>query len=109
FFADFACREANLIVEVDGGQHSESRHDVRRTAELETYGYRVIRFWNHDILDNIEGVFTKLAGELEKAPSPARFAVDLSPKGRGEGGCDLGGSRSQVPSPLGEKDRMRGP
>jgi len=86
YIADFACREADLIIEVDGGQHSGNAGDTRRTAELARHGYAVIRFWNQDVLKNIDGVFAVLTEHLEKAPSPGlRFAKpDLSPEGRGE-------------------------
>jgi very-short-patch-repair endonuclease len=87
YVADFACREANLIVEVDGGQHSGSRSDEIRTAELAKYGYRVVRFWNTDVLLNLDGVHSELSGELREASSPGRFAVDLSLEGRGDDGA----------------------
>eukprot|EP01136_Pigoraptor_vietnamica_P003769 Opistho-1_new@33414 len=73
FVADFACLEAMLIVELDGGQHSEVR-DVRRTAYLEAKGFRVLRFWNHDVLENLEGVLTVVGDALaqvrSRRPSP---------------------------------------
>jgi very-short-patch-repair endonuclease len=53
---DFVCRKARLVVEVDGGQHDESRRDAARTAALKERGWRVIRFWNHDVLGNTDGV-----------------------------------------------------
>jgi primosomal protein N' (replication factor Y) len=56
FFADFAAVERRLIVEADGGQHADSHADARRTAWLESQGWRVIRFWNNEILTNPEGV-----------------------------------------------------
>ena len=86
YIADFACREADLIVELDGGQHAESVKDVQRTAVLAEHGYDVMRLWNHDVLTNIEGAVQVIAEHLSKAPSPGlRFAkADLSPKGRGE-------------------------
>ena len=56
FVADFACRRARLIVEADGSQHAESPTDERRSAALEAEGWRVIRFWNSDIADNLDGV-----------------------------------------------------
>ncbi len=56
FFADFACVEHRLIVEADGGQHADSDADERRTAWLEGQGWRVLRFWNNEILSNPEGV-----------------------------------------------------
>jgi very-short-patch-repair endonuclease len=56
FVADFACRRARLIVEVDGSQHAESNRDERRTAALAADGWRVLRFWNSDVADNVDGV-----------------------------------------------------
>jgi very-short-patch-repair endonuclease len=57
FFLDFACTEARLVVELDGGQHAEQlAYDARRTAYLERAGWRVIRFWNSEVLTNRDGV-----------------------------------------------------
>ena len=56
FVADFACRRARLIVEADGSQHAESLTDEGRSAALEADGWHVIRFWNSDIADNLDGV-----------------------------------------------------
>jgi len=61
--ADFACRSAKLVVELDGGQHS-AEVDALRTASIETHGYRVIRFWNNDVLANTEGVLEAIRQEL---------------------------------------------
>jgi very-short-patch-repair endonuclease len=58
YICDFVCREKHLVIEVDGGQHSESARDEVRDRELRARGYRVMRFWNNDVLSNIEGVFT---------------------------------------------------
>jgi very-short-patch-repair endonuclease len=55
YIADFACLEAMLIVEIDGGQHNEGR-DARRTAFLESEGFEILRFWNNDVLTNVDGV-----------------------------------------------------
>jgi len=63
YVADFLCVEAMLIVELDGGQHCEEK-DARRTAFLEARGYRVIRFWNNDVLENLEGVMQVVHGTL---------------------------------------------
>jgi very-short-patch-repair endonuclease len=54
--ADLVCRKARLVVEVDGGQHCDSAQDVDRTQILEAAGWRVIRFWNNDVLENTDGV-----------------------------------------------------
>ncbi|AZO10421.1 MULTISPECIES: endonuclease domain-containing protein [unclassified Mesorhizobium] len=56
FVADFVCAEARLIVEIDGSQHAESRHDKERDAELKARGFRVLRFWNDDVLKDLEAV-----------------------------------------------------
>jgi len=57
YIADFCSHSARLIIEVDGGQHAAaSATDARRTQFLESEGYRVLRFWNNDVRDNIEGV-----------------------------------------------------
>ena len=56
FVLDFACIEHRLVIEADGGQHADSESDERRTAWLEARGWRVIRFWNNEILTNPEGV-----------------------------------------------------
>ncbi|MDC9823128.1 endonuclease domain-containing protein [Devosia sp. ZB163] len=86
YVVDFACRERDLIVELDGGQHGTADGvlaDAGRTEVLSQHGYRVVRFWNSDVLTNIDGVLQVIADRLEKAPSPGlRFAKsDLSPKG----------------------------
>ena len=57
FIADFASHRAKLVIEVDGGQH-EDFSDAARTRAIEGEGYRLIRFWNHEVLGNPEGVWT---------------------------------------------------
>lgn len=52
YFADFACRSAHLVVELDGGQHIDSAHDRRRDAFLAARGWSVVRFWSADMLDS---------------------------------------------------------
>ncbi|NPU11261.1 endonuclease domain-containing protein [Bradyrhizobium sp. 83012] len=64
YICDFVCREISLIIEVDGGQHSESAGDVVRDHRLAEEGYRVLRFWNNDVLGNIEGVLTVIQQEM---------------------------------------------
>ena len=64
YVADFACFEARLIVEADGGQHAAPEHDAKRNEWLRAEGYRVLRFRNSDISDNPEGVLQKLAATL---------------------------------------------
>jgi len=60
YFADFCCTSLNLVIEVDGGQHSESEHDLKRDAWLKAQGYTVLRFWNTDVLTQIEGVVSRI-------------------------------------------------
>ena len=61
YIVDFCCIDRKLIVELDGSQHLETaRYDVRRTQFLNTHGYRVIRFWNHEVLTSMEYVLEKL-------------------------------------------------
>ena len=66
YICDFVCREKCLVLEVDGGQHSESAADAIRDRRLSEEGYRVLRFWNNDVLGNIEGVLTTIQAELQK-------------------------------------------
>ena len=68
YYVDFLCEEARLIVEADGGQH-DSGNDAERTARLEAAGYTVIRFWNHEILGNTEGVLEEIRRMLRLARS----------------------------------------
>jgi very-short-patch-repair endonuclease len=65
YIVDFVCEQSSLIVELDGGQHAETHaHDAERTRWLEERGYRVIRFWNNDVLANTEGVLEAIAAAL---------------------------------------------
>ncbi|MHA1538640.1 MAG: endonuclease domain-containing protein [Alphaproteobacteria bacterium] len=80
YVVDFVCKEAGLIVEIDGGQHAiDPGKDNKRTANLEENGYQVIRFWNNEVLGNVEGVLTEILRVLDAHPSP-----QPSPR-RGEG------------------------
>ena len=56
YIADFVCLDAHLVVEIDGSQHAELDHDAVRDAELKRRGFRVLRFWNDDVLKDIDGV-----------------------------------------------------
>jgi very-short-patch-repair endonuclease len=80
FICDFAARTAKLIIELDGGQHAlRTAADERRTSLLESRGYRVLRFWNGDVLENIDGVVSVIEAALVNRPSP-----DPSRLGEGE-------------------------
>ncbi len=80
YVVDFLCIEAKLVIEADGGQHSPER-DAARTAWLESRGLRVIRFWNHDILRNIDGVLQAIMTHLEELEEPS--PNPLPPAGEG--------------------------
>jgi very-short-patch-repair endonuclease len=63
--ADFACEQARLVVELDGGQHAGSETDPTRTAALEAAGYQILRFWNHDVLQSTDAVLETILQSLE--------------------------------------------
>ena len=78
YVVDFCCAEARLIIEIDGGYHASNRNaDATRSRVLEVQGYRVLRFWNNEVLGNTAGVLHRILEAL-RAPHPA-----LSPEGRG--------------------------
>ena len=90
YIVDLACREAKLAVEFDGSQHLDSEYDARRTAFLERLGWRVLRFWNSDVIDNPDGVAeTVLAavgdilGPTHPQPLPSREGRTRRPRSRG--------------------------
>jgi very-short-patch-repair endonuclease len=71
YIVDFACLEGCLIVEVDGGQHADRKgYDRERTAWLEEQGFRVLRFWNTDVLGNIDGVREVIRVEVTSGCRP---------------------------------------
>jgi very-short-patch-repair endonuclease len=84
YIADFVCFDRKIIIEVDGGQHAGSAHDRRRDEWLSNQGFRVLRFWNNDVLKNTDGVLTMIAEALETSPSPGALRAPPSPTG-GEG------------------------
>jgi len=71
YVADFACHGRKLIVEVDGGQHDAERaYDEARTGYFESAGWRVVRFWNNDVLANTEGVLQMIGAALGEGQFP---------------------------------------
>jgi very-short-patch-repair endonuclease len=64
YVCDFVCRERLVVIELDGGQHNESTADAIRDHRLAEDGYRVLRFWNNDVLGNLDGVLTTIQSEL---------------------------------------------
>jgi very-short-patch-repair endonuclease len=82
YFADFACHINRLVIEIDSGQHADSVTDRERTRDLNARGYRVLRFWNNEVLGNIDGVLEVIIGALQSSsptPNPS------PPQGRGAG------------------------
>jgi very-short-patch-repair endonuclease len=65
YIVDFVCFEERLVIEVDGGQHADSLRDQRRDRWITANGFRVLRFWNNEVLTNLEGVMTVLAQALK--------------------------------------------
>ena len=101
YIADFVCTDAWLIVELDGGQHAErAQQDARRTEWLQRAGYRVLRFWNDDVLKSMDLVLEQIVaaldvtsphpgplpgGEREKSAGAGVSPSPLRGEGRGEG------------------------
>ncbi|MBB3568210.1 DUF559 domain-containing protein [Rhizobium sp. BK491] len=97
YLADFACHQIGLIIELDGSQHAEEaprRYDAERTAYLESQGYDVGRFWNAEVIDEVEAVLDTIFAIVQQRqillaeadrfhPTPARRADPLS-QGEGE-------------------------
>jgi very-short-patch-repair endonuclease len=81
FIVDFVSRKAKLVIELDGGQHDwQQAADASRTRRIEASGYRVLRFWNNDVLGNIDGVLNEIQSALTPTPDP-------SPQGQGNRMC----------------------
>jgi very-short-patch-repair endonuclease len=82
YFADFACHTRRLVIELDGGQHNfgeQAKRDVERDAYFRENGYRMLRFWNNDVLSNVHGVLEVISEAVsEPPPTP-----DPSPPLRG--------------------------
>ncbi|BBC99316.1 MULTISPECIES: endonuclease domain-containing protein [Sphingobium] len=76
FICDFVCRSRKLVVELDGSQHADAAdYDAMRTRKIEAQGYRLIRFWNNDLIENLEAVLetivrAALGGPVEPTPLP---------------------------------------
>lgn len=90
FIADFACQSARLVIEIDGDSHAlQIDYDARRTEFLKREGYRVLRFANGEVIENLDGVCRAIAAALSVAPSPSHAAAPRGP----------------LPLPRGERER----
>ena len=77
YIVDFVCLERRLIVELDGGQHADrNAYDKKRDDWLRSQGFVILRFWNHDVLNNIDGVMEQILDSLKNTP-------DLNPSPQG--------------------------
>ena len=86
YIADLLCFEKRLIVEVDGGQHADSVRDAERDNWLAQNEFQVLRLWNSDLLQNLEGVLTILSEQLERTLHPSSRLRETPPSpARGEG------------------------
>ena len=125
YICDLVARSARLVIEVDGGQHaSQQDRDRQRTAFLRSQGYRVLRFWNNDVLENLEGVALTIQAALNDRPSPtpsrpagreeprrpSRHAGGEEPRsGEGEGLSREQRTSSDMPSPSPSREAEGGP
>ena len=82
YFCDFASHALKMVIELDGGQHSDNAADDKRTSYLVSHGYRVLRFWNNDVLQNTSGVLSAIAATIDAEAPPT---PDPSPPRAGGG------------------------
>ena len=79
YIVDFVCFRAHLVIEVDGGQHQGSETDRVRETWLEGQGFRVLRFWNTEVLTELPAVLEKIAEALSPSPHPYKERGGVSP------------------------------
>jgi very-short-patch-repair endonuclease len=78
FIADFVCPQAKLIVELDGGQHQQQEeYDAERSRILVVLGYRVLRYWNNAVMQDLESVVADIHRELTKSYTPPQPSPSL--------------------------------
>jgi very-short-patch-repair endonuclease len=71
YIVDFVCLEQKMIIELDGGQHStQLEYDTKRTEFFESQGYRVLRFWNNQVLQEMVGVLEVIRTQITLSPTP---------------------------------------
>jgi very-short-patch-repair endonuclease len=99
YIVDFACLGARLVIELDGGQHNEEENeaqDALRTRCLQTMGYRVLRFWNSDVLTELDSVMETIFNELSLRHYPNSTSPHPDPPPAGEGKAE---SELHLPPP----------
>ena len=101
FIVDFVRLEARLVVEADGGQHNEAAWDVARDAWLSSQGFTVLRFWNHEIFENLKGVLTRIGEHL--ASSASFHKGEGSDQSRRSKSGDIANHAAPSPSILAER------
>jgi very-short-patch-repair endonuclease len=108
YIADFASHKQRIVIEVDGGQHAGNAADAARSRFIEERGYRVLRFWNNDVLGNIDGVLEVITNAIaaangfeERNPTTdsASSPSPLAGEGRGGGSCDRGTAMPYLTTP----------
>jgi very-short-patch-repair endonuclease len=98
FRVDLLCFAQRLVIEVDGGQHAAAtEYDARRTRFLEGEGYRVLRFWNNDVLGNVDGVLAVIANSLSHREREGARRVS---GGKGEGDHGIAHPHPSAAAPL---------
>jgi len=91
YIVDLVCFSERLIIEADGSQHADNRNDARRDAYLRAQDFRLLRFWNNEVLRDSEAVATAIFAALRPSPSQAfGLGPSLSRKGRGDPGATNG-------------------
>jgi very-short-patch-repair endonuclease len=101
FVVDFLCHEVRLVIEVDGGQHAGSARDAARDALLAAKGWQVVRYWNHEVLGNLDGVLADIQRLIAERRAQAPLTPTLFPEGERESQRHpvLATSDAGVPSP----------
>src|SRR5262249_17808175 len=112
YVVDFVCLGARLVIEVDGSQHgAEVAADAKRTRVLNLNGFRVLRFWNNAVFEDLQGVLTEILLHLPAPPSPVALRAPTSPaSGRGDKAsrnADKLRSPASPANPRGEKKQKQ--
>jgi len=104
YIVDFVCLEKKLIVEVDGGQHSDHKvYDEKRDHWLKSQGYRIVRIWNNEVLKNIEGVIEIIQCAADEPPPVSSPGFGGEKYTRGAVLDKLGGSKSMTKRSLNKR------